>query len=184
MELTFATGNAEKLATAQRALQPFGHTVRQATLDLPEVQAMTVEEVATSAARAAARQVGGLVFVTDAGYFIEALGGFPGPLVKYFNLLIAEDMLALMARHANRTVWLRECLALALPDGRVVTFTSEQRGEVVREPQGEGSAINRVVRLEGFSTTMGMLTAAQAAEHWARSLTQYVQLAEFLETLN
>ena len=184
MELRFATGNAVKLATAQRALQPFGHTVRQVRLDLPEVQAMTVEEVATAAVRDAVRQVQGPVFVTDAGCFIEALGGFPGPLVKYFNMLTADDVMALMGRHANRTLWLRECLAMALPDGRVVTFTSEQRGEVVRAPQGEGSTIDRVVRLEGFATTLGLLTAEQAEAHWARSLTQYAQLAEFLGTLS
>ena len=52
-------------------------------MDLPEYQG-TPQEVATSKCLEAARQVKGPVLVEDTSLCFNALGGMPGPYIKWF----------------------------------------------------------------------------------------------------
>ena len=80
----FVTSNPNKWQEAQRIL---GHELERSDLELPEVQAETVAAVALAKAQAAYAQLGRAVIVEDAGIELHALGGFPGPFIKYWEKL-------------------------------------------------------------------------------------------------
>jgi len=82
------TSNENKWREAQAIL---GHPLERIALELPEIQASTTAEVALQKAKAAYEQVGRPVIVEDAGIELAALGGFPGPFIKFWEQLGGLD---------------------------------------------------------------------------------------------
>jgi len=73
--------------------------------DLVEVQGATVADVAHAKAKQAAELLQCPVLVEDFGLCIRALGGFPGPYVKWFMKPLGPDGLwTIMSRHDDRHV--------------------------------------------------------------------------------
>ena len=181
MMITFVTGNDQKWESATTLLAPLGVALVRATYALPEIQSLSVQEVAAEAARLACGKVNGPVMVTDAGYYFEGLGGFPGPFVKYMNqTLTAEDFLRLMQGKTNRRVTIREALAYCEPEGEPVVFVSEQRATVAVEAGLGATTMDRILVLEGFEQVVGECDEADVRAFWCKHLTHYVQLGEWL----
>ncbi|WP_336336402.1 non-canonical purine NTP pyrophosphatase [Haloarcula brevis] len=78
--LNFVTTNPGKVREATEYLDD---DIRQFDFDYPEVQADDLKSVAAEGARAAYRAADGPVIVDDAGLFIDAFDGFPGPYSSY-----------------------------------------------------------------------------------------------------
>jgi len=132
---TFITGNDSKLLEAEAIL---GHSLARVVLDLPEIQAPTTAEVALVKARAAFAQLGQPVIVEDAGFELVALGGFPGPFIKYWEQLggLASicrtiDGLGNPAAVAVCALGLCDAAGARVVEGRV-------SGTVPPEPRGSG----------------------------------------------
>lgn len=87
--VNFITGNANKLREVKHILEP-AITVDSQSVDLPELQG-TVEEVTLEKCRVAAQQVGGPVLVEDTCLCFDALGGLPGPYIKWFMKSIGHE---------------------------------------------------------------------------------------------
>merc|ERR1712224_275855 len=82
--ITFVTGNAKKLEEFLAILgTSFPHKVISAKIDLPEYQG-TPREVCEEKCREAYRKVDGPVIVEDTCLCFNALGGMPGPYIKWF----------------------------------------------------------------------------------------------------
>lgn len=79
-DLVFVTSNLDKLREAQEVL---GTGLRHRALDLDEIQSLDLEEVVRRKAAAAHRRLGMPVLVEDTSLELAALGGFPGPLVRW-----------------------------------------------------------------------------------------------------
>lgn len=88
--VNFITGNANKLREVKAILEGAGLTVTSQNLDLEEVQG-TIEQVTESKCRRAAEQVGGPVLVDDTSLCFNALGGLPGPYIKWFMATIGHQ---------------------------------------------------------------------------------------------
>lgn len=72
-------------------------------LDLPELQGEP-EEISKEKCRLAAKEVGGAVMVEDTSLCFNALGGLPGPYIKWFLEKLGHDGLNRMLgtiRHAS-----------------------------------------------------------------------------------
>ncbi|MDF3068981.1 MAG: non-canonical purine pyrophosphatase, rdgB/HAM1 family [Polyangiaceae bacterium] len=80
----FVTSNANKWLEAQRIL---GYAIERVELDLDELQAETVGAIALAKARLAYERLRRPVIVEDAGFELMALGGFPGPYIKFWERL-------------------------------------------------------------------------------------------------
>src|SRR6186997_2558484 len=78
------TSNINKWHEAQRIL---GFAIERVELDLPEIQAPSVLAVALTKAQACFARLQRPVIVEDAGVELLGLGGFPGPFIKYWEML-------------------------------------------------------------------------------------------------
>ena len=78
--LNFVTTNPGKVREATEYLDD---EVVQFDYDYPEVQAEDLHTVAAHGARSAYRAADGPVIVDDAGLFVDAFDGFPGPYSSY-----------------------------------------------------------------------------------------------------
>ncbi|KAF8339996.1 Ham1-like protein [Cantharellus anzutake] len=91
--IVFVTGNANKLREFNQILgageeAPF--RVEGRRLDLPEVQG-TTQEVSREKCKRATELVGGPVIVEDTALCYDALGGLPGPYIKWFMKTLGHD---------------------------------------------------------------------------------------------
>lgn len=180
-KVTFLTGNKGKWEIAKSIFADYGIELLQDKIETPEIQTLSVEEVAKFSVSYAVEKTGLNVMVSDVGHYIPALGGFPGPFIKFINqTLTPEDVLALMQGKQDRRVILRECFAYAEPNQEPVTFISEQQALIANLPEGEGSTIDRLLILEGFDRPKGTYSSDVIFEHWKNSLGGYHDLAKHI----
>lgn len=170
MKFIYATTNDAKFKIAESVLLNTGVQVIQSGIDIPEIQSTSVEEIASYSCKWAREQLQCSVAVTDVGFYIHALGGFPGPFVKYVNgWLSSEDIIRLLADKQDRTVEIRECLAFYRMDAEPMIFQSVLRGEIVYEAAShERSVMDRIVIPEGSMRTLAELKEEELISFWSK----------------
>lgn len=127
------TGNPGKLAEARRLA---GFDFESVIVDLPEIQSLSYEEIVREKAAEAWRLLGRPLVVEEAGLGLSALGGFPGPLVKWMLEAagaegIARTGLALGDPRATAT-----CLLLYKDADREILAEGETQGILVAPGRG------------------------------------------------
>jgi XTP/dITP diphosphohydrolase len=99
----FATGNINKFNEARRILGSYGVAVGMLKLKGDEIQSENLHEIAEKSAQNAYRRCRMPVFVEDAGLFIKALSGFPGPYAAYvYKTIHNSGILKLMQDAEDR----------------------------------------------------------------------------------
>uniref|UniRef100_A0A8D3B424 Inosine triphosphate pyrophosphatase n=1 Tax=Scophthalmus maximus TaxID=52904 RepID=A0A8D3B424_SCOMX len=127
--VVFVTGNAKKLEEVSLLRLPFLRTV-------PEYQGEP-DEISIQKCKEAARQVDGPVIVEDTCLCFKALGGLPGPYIKWFlDKLKPEGLFKLLAGFEDKSAWAL-CTFAFCPgkDEPVQLFRGKTEGHIV-EPRG------------------------------------------------
>jgi len=145
--LQYVTTNPGKLREARSYLGD--ETIDTFDYDYPEIQAPTLEPIAAEGARDAYREVGGPVIVDDAGLFIDAFEGFPGPYSSFVETTIGVERVWDLAESLDNRAAAFRCV-LAYCDGEgfddgvdrddavpVKCFTGVVDGRIVA-PRGSG----------------------------------------------
>jgi XTP/dITP diphosphohydrolase len=177
--LTFITGNANKADQLGRYLS---FSVEHTKLDIPEIQSLDLEEVATEKAKAAYAILGTPVLVEDTALTFKALNGLPGTLIKWFFESIGNEGLAkLLNGYENRNAIAKTCFALCDKDG-VKLFLGECKGTVPESPKGDSDfGWNPIFIPEGEELTWAEMTPEQSAVTSMRRLA-VEKLQKYLET--
>ncbi|MBP9827520.1 non-canonical purine NTP pyrophosphatase [Candidatus Saccharibacteria bacterium] len=183
MELFFATGNPSKVAAAQHILSEYDIKVIQKDIEVPEIQAKDSEEIARFSARYAADQLKKPVFVSDGGYYIRALKGFPGPFIRYINeWLSGDDLLRLMIGVEDRYVLIRETIAFCEPGKHPIAFTGELKAEVALELAGAGELVDTALIHDGCKAPFAAMAEPDRSEYWkTHMLDHYHAFGQYLK---
>lgn len=160
-DLLFVTSNRGKVREVEATL---GRPVGQLAIDLPEIQALDVAEVARAKAEAAYAHAGWPVFVEDTGLAIDGLNGLPGALVRWFLATIGPAGICDLLRvGADRSATARTVIALRDRDG-VRLFAGETRGAIALVPTGTGGfGWDAVFRPDGSPRTFAEMDADERA---------------------
>ena len=144
-----ASHNAGKLTEMRDILGELGIEVlsqRDVGVDVdPEETGVTFEENAVIKAKAVMEACGLPAVADDSGLMVDALGGAPGVYSaryggshdlpdSYRNAYLLKNLENTEQRGAKYV----SVIAVAYPDGRVVTARGECRGEIAREEKGSG----------------------------------------------
>jgi non-canonical purine NTP pyrophosphatase (RdgB/HAM1 family) len=129
--MIFITGNRDKVRELEDIL---GQKIETTNLDLPEIQALDPEEVATYKAESAYKQLGKPVLVEDTSLAFTEMKGLPGALIKFFLLLPLEQLAGMLKE--NREAIAKTVLAYCDANG-VRSFTGETKGLIAKQPKGE-----------------------------------------------
>jgi len=122
--LNFVTTNPGKVREATAYLDD---EVVQFDFDYPEVQADDLGAVAAHGAREAYRAADGPVIVDDAGLFIDAFDGFPGPYSSYVEDRVGIDRVWRMTEpESDHSAAFKTVIAYC--DGEEFTATPEPGG--------------------------------------------------------
>ncbi len=133
----FVTGNVHKFNEARRVLAE--HRVATALLrvETTEIQDGSIEKIAKATATEAAKKCSLPVIVEDAGLFIEALNGFPGPYSSYVCRTIGnKGILKLMKNTEKRDAHFHSAVAFCSPEEPPRCFHGRAKGEISLEARG------------------------------------------------
>lgn len=133
-ELIFVTGSNAKRTEAERIL---GRPLAQASLDLPEIQAVEVSEVAGRKAMTAYEMMGGSpVMIEDTGLYLESWNGLPGALIRWFLQTVEPaGICRMLDAYPDRAA--RAETIVAVYDGSLRLYAGSIIGAIAPAPRGE-----------------------------------------------
>jgi non-canonical purine NTP pyrophosphatase (RdgB/HAM1 family) len=177
--LRFVTSNQGKLREARSLLSI---PIESLEIDLEEIQAPTIEAISLHKLEQARRHLDGPLFVEDVALGFDALGGFPGPYVKWLLGAAGGEGIGRIAAGLSDRSGSAVC-QLALWDGATVrTFQGECRGQLLAAPRGSGGfGWDAWFEPEGQSLTYAEMGEAEKSRvsHRGRA---YALLSEFLSS--
>lgn len=187
MKINFVTTNKLKFEIAQAFFEKLSgdYELVQYSIDTPEIQDESVEEIAKQSALWSARETGEPSIKMDVGFFINALNGFPGPFVKYVNdWLTQENILKMMEESADRSAYFEDALALAYPDGSSEVFVQKTHGTLAlsKDLNNTKWPANLLFVPEGLNQTLGSMSDEGQNKFWGDG--NWPKLVEFLEKLD
>ncbi|XP_060081134.1 inosine triphosphate pyrophosphatase-like [Ylistrum balloti] len=136
--IVMVTGNPKKLQEFVDILgTDFKSKVISKDIDLPEFQG-DPEEVARSKCQLAAEHVQGPVLIEDTSLCFNALGGMPGPYIKWFLKSVGpEGLYKMLAGFEDKTAYAMCIFAYSdgKKDSEVKLFVGKTEGSIV-DPRG------------------------------------------------
>ena len=160
----FVTSNLHKFQEARRILSEYKIATAKLKVDAIEIQDDSTENIAKYSAQDAVKNCGLPLFVEDAGLFIEALNGFPGPYSKYaYNTVGLKGILKLMKNVENRNAYFLSVVAFATPDEQPTCFVGKVEGTISLQEQGtKGFGYDPIfVPLAGDGRTFAEMTTEE-----------------------
>jgi XTP/dITP diphosphohydrolase len=194
--LLIATRNRGKLREIKKLLDDLPFNIvdlsRYPSIETVEESGDSFADNASLKASGYARQAGVLTLADDSGLMVDGLDGAPGVHSARYagegasdnertrKLLRALADVSQLQRGARFT----SVIAIAQNDGKIVNASvGECRGEIAREPRGNGGfGYDPIFIPEGFTLTFAQLKSAQKSQisHRARALSK---AATFLRAL-
>ena len=166
----FATTNSHKFEEARLILTEYGIEVLRLDAKGQEIQAKTIEEIAMASAKYVARRRKTPAIVEDAGLFVEALNGFPGPYSSYVNQTIGnKGLLKLLEGITNRRAEFRSAVAFSGPTTKC--FSGVVFGNISNEERGSsGFGYDPIFEpLEGGGRTFAEMAMEEKNTHSHRA---------------
>lgn len=180
----FATGNINKFNEARSILGQFGIAVGMLRLKGDEIQSESLKEIAETSVINAYERCRLPIFVEDAGLFIDALSGFPGPYAAYvYHTINNSGILKLMENAADRKAKFQSVIAYC--DDQTPCepkcFDGESKGEITlaeRKEQGKsGFGFDPIFQPIGSKKTFAEMTITEknGYSHRAASIRKFAE---------
>ena len=131
MDLYFVTSNRNKFAEARKILD---FEIRQAKLEIPEIQSINVKDIVKDKARKAYEKLRKPVIVEDTALYIRSWKGFPGPLISWVIKTMGINGICKFTGK-ERTAKAEACVAYY--DGKKMRiFSGSVKGLISKKPRG------------------------------------------------
>ncbi len=179
----FATNNINKFNEARKVLGEYGIAAGMLRVKNLEVQSDSLEEIARASVADAFERCHLPIIVEDAGLFIEALSGFPGPYAAYVYKTIGNDgLLKLMRDIENRKARFQSVITyLSAKTGSPICFGGEVAGEIVEEERRKdresGFGFDPIFKPVNSARTFAEMDTAEKnkCSHRARALRKFAE---------
>jgi XTP/dITP diphosphohydrolase len=180
----FATGNINKFNEARSILSQQGIAVGMLRLKGDEIQSDSLKDIAQTSVINAYRRCRLPIFVEDAGLFIDALSGFPGPYAAYaYKTIHNSGILKLMENLADRHARFQSVIAYCDDQTpcQPECFDDECSGEITqteRKQQGKsGFGFDPIFQPTESSKTFAEMTIEEknGYSHRAMAIRKFAQ---------
>jgi XTP/dITP diphosphohydrolase len=136
----FVTGNVHKFNEARKVLAEYNVATAMLNLEAVEIQDDNVENIAKASAADAAKKSNLSVFVEDAGLFVKALNGFPGPYSSYvYRTVGCKSVLKLLQNERKRDAYFLSVVAFSSnrEQREPMCFQGRVEGRIAYEERGK-----------------------------------------------
>ncbi len=178
LEIHFATSNMNKFLEAQLVLAEYRIKLAFLGRRALEIQSDSIEEIAKHSAKSSSSQANIATVVEDAGLFVDALNGFPGPYSSFvFKKLGCDGVLKLLSGCPDREAKFVSVVAFCEPSGEPVCFSGTVEGVIATEARGTGGfGFDPIFIVEGEKQrTFGEMSTAEKGRysHRARAFREF-----------
>ncbi|NPA85573.1 MAG: XTP/dITP diphosphatase [Crenarchaeota archaeon] len=156
----FLSSNPHKLKEVRSILAEFGIEVVPLKGKKVEIQSSDLREIISYAAEVAAEEHEVRpIILEDSGFFVHALGGFPGPYSRYvYDTIGVGGVLKLMEGVEDRRAHFECAAACVCPDNTIEVEVGKVYGKVAEEPRGDkGFGFDPIFIPEGYDKTFAEL---------------------------
>jgi XTP/dITP diphosphohydrolase len=131
----FATNNINKFNEARKVLGEYKIAVGMLRVKALEIQSDSLEEIAKTSVVDAFKRCSFPLIVEDAGLFIDALNGFPGPYAAYvYETICNKGLLKLLEKIENRKARFDSVIAYYSAELKSpICFKGEALGEIIKD---------------------------------------------------
>jgi non-canonical purine NTP pyrophosphatase (RdgB/HAM1 family) len=169
LNFAFVTGNRAKLEEARRIV---GSHLPAVEVELPEIQSLDLGTVLRAKADEAWRRLARPLVVEETALELAALGGFPGPLVRWMLAAVGAEGIASVGLALGDPRVVARCRLLYRDGEREVEAEGETAGNLTLPARGTGGfGWDAVFVPEGETATYAELPARvkDAIGHRGRS---------------
>lgn len=178
----FITGNQHKADYLSKLL---GIPLEHQKINLDEIQSVSLDEIVTHKVKQAYETAGRPVLVEDVSLGFTALGGLPGPFIKFF--VEAEDGLEKLCRMLDgfeEKSARAECVFGYYDGERLELLRGGLSGTIAEHPRGEGGfGWDKIFCPEGFEGQTRAELILEQNEATYQTIKPIAQLRDFLSTL-
>ncbi len=135
----FVTSNVHKFHEARAVLSELNISTAMLNSETTEIQADDIDNIAKTSALEAAQKTNMPIFVEDAGLFINALNGFPGPYSSYaYQTLGTRGILKLMEEANRRDAYFYSAVAFCSSgkSNSLKCFSGKVNGKITLKERG------------------------------------------------
>jgi non-canonical purine NTP pyrophosphatase (RdgB/HAM1 family) len=176
--IKFITGNQNK---ADYLAKYLGVPIDHVRLDLDEIQSLNLNEIVEHKVRQAYEKTGEPVIVEDVSLEFDALGGLPGPFIKFFMEKVPEETICNMINGLSRKAIAR-CVFGYFDGNDLKLFEGSLEGEIAESPSGDnGFGWDRIFIPQGYEVTRASL-AEEDDQKTYQQIKPFAKLKEFLSS--
>ena len=188
LNISFVTGNDMKAREMNKILAEHGATkgpdpetslvnLKVLNVDLPEIQEVSTEAIAKSKVILASQLANGPCVVEDTSLQFQALGGMPGPYIKWFQqTLKSEGLYNLLKAYEDKSAVAVCTLAFCpYPHADPVLFTGRCQGKIVAPVEGRGFGWDSIFVPDGCDRPFSMMSTEEKNEksHRGKAVRQW-----------
>lgn len=188
LRISFVTGNEMKRSEVETILNEHGATrgptpdtslvdLRLLNVDLPEIQEINTEAIAKNKAIQAAQLANGPCVVEDTSLKFNALGGMPGPFIKWFQeKLKSEGLYRILRDYDDKSAEAVCTLAFCpAPHADPVVFTGRTKGTIVAPVEGRGFGWDSIFVPDGEEKPFSCMTTEEKCKmsHRGKAVRQW-----------
>lgn len=180
--ILLATGNVHKFIETRRILAEFGIASGMLRVGKVEIQSDSLEDIAKASAIDAFDVCHLPIIVEDAGLFVAALNGFPGPYAAYVYRTISNPgMLKLMEGVLDREAKFQSVIAYYDGKSDVVCFEGEALGRIAYDELWgtlkTGFGFDPIFQPVGSKKTFAEMTFAEknSCSHRGQAVRQFAK---------
>ena len=179
----FATNNLNKFNEARKVLAERNIAVGMLRVKSLEIQSDSLEEIAKTSVLHAFEKCHLPILVEDAGLFIDALNGFPGPYAAYVYRTIGNrGLLKLMENTENRKAKFQSVIAYCSSELKSpMCFIGKAEGEITKKERKEkgkaGFGFDPIFKPADSNETFAEMTTAEKNKysHRAQALRKFAE---------
>lgn len=180
MTLIFVTGNRHKFEEVRQIADEYGVELEMRNVRGIEIQADELGDIARSSAVDICALLKRPCFVEDAGLFVRALRGFPGPYSSYvFRTIGNSGLLKLMVGMSDRQAEFRSAVGYCEPGSKPMVFRGRVKGSIGFKVRGSGGfGFDPIFSPdEGAGRTFAEMTIAEKNElsHRAQAIKRFLK---------
>ena len=184
----FATGNIHKFQEVSSILSGCGIAVGMLKLKGDEIQSDSLKEIAQKSVQNAYQRCKLPIFVEDAGLFIDALSGFPGPYAAYvYKTIHNSGILKLMENIIDKHAKFQSVIAYCDQETpfEPICFDGEVKGEIPtsehKEQDKSGFGFDPIFQPSGSAKTFAEMTIQEKNGYSHRAMAMR-KFAEWYKT--
>jgi XTP/dITP diphosphohydrolase len=171
----FATNNIHKFNEAREVLSENKISVGMLRIKSLEIQSDSLEEIAQASVTEAFEKYRLPILVEDAGLFVDALNGFPGPYAAHaYHTIGNKGLLKLMENVDNRTATFKSVIAyFASPLKTPTCFEGSVSGKIIHKESNAGDKMgfgfDPIFKPDKNTKTFAQMNVAEKNKHSHRA---------------